>query len=67
MYHARFLERVLSGPVSRHKVRLLFGARQTGKTQLLLHLLARRETRFFDLQALGRAAAFRGRPRGVRT
>ncbi len=63
MYHSRFLERVLSGPVSRHKVRLLFGARQTGKTQLLRHLLARQqETRFFDLQASDERRRFEADP-----
>ncbi len=50
MFHQRFLERLLSGPVSRNKVRLLFGARQTGKTRLLRQLLADRPSRIFDLQ-----------------
>lgn len=50
MYHHRVLGRFLTGPASRNKVRLLFGARQTGKTRLLLHLLAGPQTRVFDLQ-----------------
>ncbi len=51
MYRRRFLESTLAGTVSRNKVRLLFGARQTGKTLLLRHLLSRPEARFFDLQS----------------
>jgi predicted AAA+ superfamily ATPase len=62
MYHRRFLERALSGPVSRHKVRLLFGARQTGKTQLLRHLLAGPGTRFFDLQSAAERRRFEADP-----
>lgn len=50
-YHRRFLESALSGPTSRNKVRLLFGARQTGKTLLLRHMLAGPGARFFDLQS----------------
>lgn len=51
MYYARHLEAALAGRVSRGKVRLLFGARQTGKTLLLRHLLAGDGTRVFDLQS----------------
>ena len=50
MFYRRSPETTLRSPVSRHKVRLLFGARQTGKTALLQHLLAGEATRFFDLQ-----------------
>lgn len=50
MYYRRHLESVLSSPVSRNKIRLLFGARQTGKTRLLRHLLAGEGVRVFDLQ-----------------
>jgi predicted AAA+ superfamily ATPase len=62
MYRRRHLERVLSGPVSRHKVRLLFGARQTGKTELLRHLLAGPGTRFFDLQDSAERRRFEADP-----
>jgi predicted AAA+ superfamily ATPase len=62
MYHARFLDQVLSGRVSRHKVRLLFGARQTGKTELLRHLLTRNESRFFDLQVSEERRRFEADP-----
>ncbi len=62
MYYARFLERVLSSRVSRHKVRLLFGARQTGKTELLRHLLTGSESRFFDLQASDERRRFEADP-----
>lgn len=50
MYYRRYLEERLTGPVSRNKVRLLFGARQTGKTWLLRRLLPGEDTRAFDLQ-----------------
>jgi predicted AAA+ superfamily ATPase len=62
MYRRRHLERVLSAPVSRHKVRLLFGARQTGKTQLLRRLLAGPGTRLFDLQDSAERRRFEADP-----
>lgn len=62
MYNQRHLEQVLSGPLSRHKVRLLFGARQTGKTQLLRHLLAGPSTHLFDLQDSAERRRFEADP-----
>ncbi len=62
MYKQRRLEEVLSAPVSRHKVRLLFGARQTGKTRLLKHLLDGPSTRFFDLQDSAERRRFEADP-----
>lgn len=62
MYRRRFLEQALSGPVSRQKVRLLFGARQTGKTELLRHLLAGSGARFFDLQSSAERRRFEADP-----
>lgn len=50
MYYCRHLESVLTSAISRHKLRLLFGARQTGKAALLRHLMEGEGTRFFDLQ-----------------
>jgi len=50
MFYRRHLEVLLSGPVSRHKVRLLLGARQTGKTALLRHLLVGDRTLLLNLQ-----------------
>ncbi len=50
MYRTRFLEHPFFGTHSRHKIRLLFGARQTGKTMLLRHGLPRDCTRVFNLQ-----------------
>lgn len=38
MFFGRYLETAFSTPISRHKIRLLFGARQTGKTALLRHV-----------------------------
>jgi predicted AAA+ superfamily ATPase len=61
-----FFHRTLLGPlasgVSRAKVRLLFGARQTGKTQLLRHLLEGSETAVFDLQDSGLRRRFEEDP-----
>ena len=60
MYYGRCLEARLTGPVSRNKVRLLFGARQTGKTWLLRRLLAGEGTRAFDLQDTAVRRRFEG-------
>lgn len=62
MYHPRFLEGALSGPLSRNRVRLLFGARQTGKTELLRHVLAGPGTRFYDLQDSAERRRFEADP-----
>jgi predicted AAA+ superfamily ATPase len=62
MYRERRLEEALSAPVSRHKVRLLLGARQTGKTRLLRHMLAGPGTRFFDLQDSAERRRFEADP-----
>jgi predicted AAA+ superfamily ATPase len=66
MYGQRLLESVLAGPVSRHKVRLLFGARQTGKTALLRHLLVGPKARFFDLQLSSERRRFEADPAAFR-
>ncbi len=50
MFFRRHLSDVLLSGASNDKVRLLFGARQTGKTALLAHLLAGAETASFNLQ-----------------
>lgn len=50
MFFRRTLLGPLSSRVSRGKVRLLFGARQTGKTLLLRHLLADAAVQVYDLQ-----------------
>src|SRR5437870_243304 len=50
MFYRRLLGSLLTGRISRNKVRLLFGARQTGKNSLLRHLLTDERTRFFNLQ-----------------
>ncbi|MCI0586697.1 MAG: AAA family ATPase [Planctomycetes bacterium] len=62
MYCRRILETPLSGAVSRDKVRILLGARQTGKTALLRHLLPADRTRFFDLQDTGLRRRFEAEP-----
>ena len=77
MFYARHLAAALAGSVSHNKVRLLFGARQTGKTALLRHLLTGPQVHFVNLQeaadrrryeadpaAFGREV--RGLPRSVR-
>lgn len=50
MFFRRSLLTALESAVSRGKVRLLFGARQTGKTLLLRHLLADKDPEIYDLQ-----------------
>ncbi len=50
MYFHRTLLAALAAPASAGKVRLLFGARQTGKTMLLRRLVAGGESAFIDLQ-----------------
>ncbi|MBX3025226.1 ATP-binding protein [bacterium] len=50
MFYRRVVGPQLVAPASRHKVRLLFGARQTGKTALLRHLLADDRTLAVNLQ-----------------
>ena len=47
-YHRMLLDRLASG-VSRHKIRLLFGARQTGKTELLRHAVSDETAVFYSL------------------
>ena len=49
MFYRRVLHAPLVSRVSRNKVRLLFGARQTGKTELLRHVVAGQESVFYDL------------------
>jgi predicted AAA+ superfamily ATPase len=62
MFYRRYLEAPLAGPVSRHKVRLLLGPRQAGKTELLRHLLPGDRTRFFDLTESGERRRFESDP-----
>jgi len=51
MFFRRTLLDALLSPVSQDKIRLLFGARQTGKTALLRQLLAAPAgARHYDLQ-----------------
>ena len=77
MLHRRWLEAALSGPVSRGKVRILLGARQTGKTALLSHLLRGGNTHVVNLQEAAARRRFeadpaafsrevRALPRGIR-
>lgn len=49
MYFRRELRGAILDPASSNKVRLLFGARQTGKTHLLEHLTPPKETERYDL------------------
>ena len=49
MSFPRFIEGILQGEASKDKVRLLFGARQTGKSTLLQRV-ADSNTRVFNLQ-----------------
>lgn len=49
MFYRRFLLDRLASRLSRNKVRILFGARQTGKTELLRRVMPAEHTVFFDL------------------
>jgi uncharacterized protein len=62
MYRQRTLEGRLLGRVSQNKVRLLFGARQTGKTMLLRHALTDESTRRYDLGQTGLRQRFEADP-----
>ncbi|MEA2011954.1 MAG: AAA family ATPase [Verrucomicrobiota bacterium] len=50
MYYYRLLQNRLSSEISKNKIRLIFGARQTGKTYLLNHLLSSKKTVIYNLQ-----------------
>ncbi len=50
MFFWRSLMSPLASAVSKGKVRLLFGARQTGKTALFTHLVRGQRSEFYDLQ-----------------
>ena len=50
MYYRRWLHNRLLSPVSNDKVRLIFGARQTGKTMLLSQVLNRDHSIVYNLQ-----------------
>lgn len=65
MFYARYLEDMLSGGLSHNKVRLLFGARQTGKTSLLRHLLAGERTHVVNLQDAADRRRYEADPRSV--
>ncbi len=62
MFHGRFLEIALSASTSRNKIRLLFGARQTGKTALLHHVLGGQRSHFVDLQSAADRRRFEADP-----
>ena len=64
-YLHRWLEGPLTRPASRVKVRLLLGARQTGKSTLLNHLVASRDTVVIDLQDSARRREMERRPRAL--
>lgn len=51
MFYERIARTLLGSPRSRHKVRLLFGARQTGKTELLRRIVPPGTTMSVDLGA----------------
>ena len=58
MFYDRWLHAPLAARVSRDKVRLLFGARQTGKTELLRRIAPPASTVFFDLGETGQRRRF---------
>lgn len=62
MFYRRTLRGVLVSPVSRNKVRLLFGARQTGKTELLRRIVDPEHTLSFDLGRTAERRRFESDP-----
>ncbi len=62
MFYRRFLLGPLATGVSRHKVRLVLGARQTGKTELLRRVTPRERTLYIDLGATGERRRFETDP-----
>lgn len=60
-YQRVLLPRLVSG-VSRHKVRLLFGARQTGKTELLRRVVPAERTAVYGLDEPGLRRRFEADP-----
>ena len=62
MFYRRFLSGALSSDVSRNKVRLLFGARQTGKTELLRRIVPAETSIFYDLAASDQRRRFETDP-----
>ena len=51
LFYRRVLRTPLASPVSRNKIRLIFGARQTGKTELLTRTIRGAEAFYTDLGA----------------
>lgn len=49
-YHGRYIQDLLEGDLSRNKIRILFGARQTGKTVLMKNILPPKQTVVYNLQ-----------------
>jgi predicted AAA+ superfamily ATPase len=62
MFYRRFLSDTLASAVSRHKVRLVFGARQTGKTELLRRVVPANRSRYFDLGIAAERRRFESDP-----
>jgi predicted AAA+ superfamily ATPase len=62
MFYRRVLADALSSATSRNKVRLLFGARQTGKTELLRRIVPAESSVFHDLGAAGARRRFEADP-----
>ncbi len=61
-YYHRFIESSLVSPSSRNKIKILFGARQTGKSTLLRYLLGE-QALFIDLQDSSKRLEFERRPK----
>ena len=62
MFYRRLFLSTLTFRGSRNKVRLLFRARQTGKTELLRHTVPDQRTVFFDLGAADQRRRFETDP-----
>ena len=62
MFYERVLSGKLSSTVSRNKVRLVFGARQTGKTALLRQIVSASHSRYYDLGVSAERRRFESDP-----
>lgn len=66
MFFERWLAGKLSSAVSRNKIRLLFGARQTGKTELLRRIVPASRCRYYDLGVSSERRRFESDPSRLR-
>ena len=64
-YHPRKIQELLVGGQSVNKVRLIFGARQTGKSTLLAKVLPRETSVIYNLQQSSLRRQFEAEPESL--